>query len=71
MAHELFVRFFIFILKLSMRLLISVLLFFAMSLELSAQSDTTTKQLQEVVIYANKFPALSKNIVQKPYGCKN
>ena len=48
-----------------MRLLISVLLFFGMSLELSAQSDTTTKQLQNVVIYANKFPALSKNIVQR------
>ena len=48
-----------------MRLLISVLLFFGMSLELSAQSDTATKQLQEVVIYANKFPALSKNIVQR------
>lgn len=48
-----------------MRLLLSVLLFFAMSLELLAQSDTTTKQLKDVVIYANKFPALSKNIVQR------
>jgi hemoglobin/transferrin/lactoferrin receptor protein len=48
-----------------MRLLISVLLFFGMSLELFAQSDTTSKQLQEVVIYANKFPTLSKNIVQR------
>ena len=48
-----------------MRLLVSVLLFFGMSLELFAQSDTTSKQLQEVVIYANKFPTLSKNIVQR------
>lgn len=48
-----------------MRLLLSVLLFFGMSLELLAQSDTTSKQLQDVVIYANKFPTLSKNIVQR------
>ena len=33
-----------------MRLLLSVLLFFGMSLELLAQSDTTSKQLQDVVI---------------------
>jgi len=48
-----------------MRLIFSVLLFFGMSLELLAQSDTTDKQLQDVVIYANKFPTLSKNIVQR------
>ena len=48
-----------------MRLIISVLVFFSMSLNLLAQSDTTTKQLKDVVIYANKFPTLSKNIVQR------
>ncbi len=48
-----------------MRLIISVLVFFSMSLDLLAQSDTTTKQLKDVVIYANKFPTLSKNIVQR------
>ena len=48
-----------------MRLILSVLLFFGMSLELLAQSDTSSKQLQDVVIYANKFPTLSKNIVQR------
>ncbi|MFM8963474.1 MAG: TonB-dependent receptor plug domain-containing protein, partial [Sphingomonadales bacterium] len=48
-----------------MRLILSVLVFFSMSLNLLAQSDTTTKQLQDVVIYANKFPTLSKNIVQR------
>jgi len=48
-----------------MRLIFSVLLFFGMSLELLAQSDTSSKQLQDVVIYANKFPTLSKNIVQR------
>ena len=29
------------------------------------QSDTTKKALPDVVVFANKFPALSKNIVQK------
>ena len=48
-----------------MRLILSVLVFFIMSLNLLAQSDTTTKQLKDVVIYANKFPTLSKNIVQR------
>ncbi len=48
-----------------MRLIVSVLVFFSMSLNLLAQTDTTTKMLQDVVIYANKFPALSKNIVQR------
>jgi hemoglobin/transferrin/lactoferrin receptor protein len=48
-----------------MRLIVSVLLFFGMSLKLLAQSDTSSKQLQDVVIYANKFPTLSKNIVQR------
>jgi hemoglobin/transferrin/lactoferrin receptor protein len=48
-----------------MRLILSVLVFCSMSLNLLAQSDTTTKQLKDVVIYANKFPTLSKNIVQR------
>jgi hemoglobin/transferrin/lactoferrin receptor protein len=48
-----------------MRLILSVLVLFSMSLNLLAQSDTTTKQLKDVVIYANKFPTLSKNIVQR------
>ena len=48
-----------------MRLILSVLLFFGMSFELLAQSDTSSKRLQDVVIYANKFPTLSKNIVQR------
>lgn len=48
-----------------MRLILSVLVFFSMSLNLLAQFDTTTKQLKDVVIYANKFPTLSKNIVQR------
>ncbi len=48
-----------------MRLILSVLLFFGMSIELFAQSDTSSKQLQDIVIYANKFPTLSKNIVQR------
>lgn len=48
-----------------MRFIVSVLVFFSMSLNLLAQSDTTTKQLNEVVVYANKFPTLSKNIVQR------
>jgi hemoglobin/transferrin/lactoferrin receptor protein len=48
-----------------MRLILSVLLFFGMSIKLLAQTDSTTKQLKDVVIYANKFPTLSKNIVQR------
>jgi hemoglobin/transferrin/lactoferrin receptor protein len=48
-----------------MRLIVSVLLFFGMSLDLLAQSDTSSKRLQDAVIYANKFPTLSKNIVQR------
>jgi hemoglobin/transferrin/lactoferrin receptor protein len=48
-----------------MRFIFSVLLFFGMSFELLAQSDTSSKRLQDVVIYANKFPTLSKNIVQR------
>lgn len=39
-------------------------LFFGMSVHLFAQVDTA-KSLQEVVVYANKFPSLSKNIVQQ------
>lgn len=30
-----------------------------------SQSDSSKKELPEVVVFANKFPALSKNIVQK------
>ena len=46
-----------------MRKIIATILFFGMTSSLMAQNDTT-KYLQEVVVYANKFPALSKNIVQ-------
>ena len=42
---------------------ILAVLFFGMTTGLMAQHDTT-KSLQEVIVYANKFPALSKNIVQ-------
>ena len=35
------------------------------SLECLSQSDSSKKTLPEVVIFANKFPALSKNIIQK------
>ena len=38
-------------------------LFFGCSLNLIAQKDTTNS-LQDVTVYANKFPALSKNIIQ-------
>lgn len=48
-----------------MRIIISAVLLFMMSRESTAQSDTTVKQLQKVVVYANKFPALSKNIIQR------
>ena len=48
-----------------MRLFIAAVLFLGMSVHAMAQSDTTTKKLQDVVIYANKFPALSKNIIQR------
>jgi hemoglobin/transferrin/lactoferrin receptor protein len=34
-------------------------------IHLHAQLDTTKKALPDVVVFANKFPALSKNIVQK------
>ncbi|MFM1929568.1 MAG: hypothetical protein RL387_896 [Bacteroidota bacterium] len=39
------------------------LLFFGSSLNLMAQKDTATS-LQDVTVYANKFPTLSKNIIQ-------
>ena len=48
-----------------MRLFIAAVLFLGMFVHAMAQTDTTTKKLQDVVIYANKFPALSKNIVQR------
>ena len=48
-----------------MRLFLGAVLFLGMPLHAMSQSDTTTKKLQDVVIYANKFPALSKNIVQR------
>ena len=47
-----------------MRLLIGAVLFLGMSNFALAQTDTTTKKLQDVVLYVNKFPTLSKNIVQ-------
>ena len=47
-----------------MRLFIGAVLFLGMSMHALAQVDTTTKKLQDVVIYANKFPTLSKNIIQ-------
>ncbi len=48
-----------------MRLFIGAIVFLGMSTHALAQTDTTTKKLQDVVIYANKFPALSKNIIQR------
>ena len=48
-----------------MRNLLLAVLFFGMSAKLLAQEDTTAKQLQDVVVLANKFPTLSKNIVQR------
>lgn len=38
-------------------------IFFGMSMHLMAQTDSA-KSLQDVIVYANKFPELSKNIVQ-------
>lgn len=46
-----------------MRNIVAIILFFGMSSNLNAQSDTT-KPLQDVVVFANKFPTLSKNLVQ-------
>ena len=46
-----------------MRKIIASILFFGMTSSLMAQNDST-KSLQEVVVFANKFPTLSKNIVQ-------
>jgi hemoglobin/transferrin/lactoferrin receptor protein len=46
-----------------MRNIIATILFFGVTSSLMAQKDTT-KALQEVVVYANKFPTPSKNIVQ-------
>ena len=34
------------------------------SVHIFGQSDTAKKALPDVVVFANKFPALSKNIVQ-------
>ena len=48
-----------------MRNVLLAILFFGMSTSLMAQEDTSTKQLQDVIIFANKFPTLSKNIVQR------
>lgn len=48
-----------------MRLFIGAIVFLGMSTHALAQTDTTTKKLQDVVIYANKFPTLSKNIIQR------
>ena len=46
-----------------MRKIIATILFFGVSPSLMAQKDTT-KPLQEVVVFTNKFPRPSKNIVQ-------
>jgi hemoglobin/transferrin/lactoferrin receptor protein len=46
-----------------MRIVIATILFFGSTSSLMAQKDTT-KPLQEVVVFANKFPTPSKNIVQ-------
>ncbi len=46
-----------------MRNIIATILFFGISSSLMAQKDST-KTLQEVVVFANKFPTPSKNIVQ-------
>lgn len=40
-------------------------LFIVKSGYIFSQKDTTQKNLPEVVVYANKFPTLSKNIVQR------
>ena len=42
-----------------------VLFFIINNSHLHAQIDTTKKALPDVVVFANKFPTLSKNIVQK------
>jgi len=46
-----------------MRNIIATILFFGITSNLIAQKDST-KTLQEVVVFANKFPTPSKNIVQ-------
>ena len=46
-----------------MHKIILAFLLIGSSLELRAQKDST-KSLQDVVVYANKFPTLSKNIIQ-------
>lgn len=46
-----------------MRNIIATILFFGITSNLMAQKDST-KTLQEVVVFANKFPTPSKNIVQ-------
>jgi hemoglobin/transferrin/lactoferrin receptor protein len=46
-----------------MRKLILAILLIGSGLELSAQKDTSNS-LKDVVVYANKFPTLSKNIIQ-------
>ena len=42
-----------------------IFFFIINNVHLYAQLDTTKKVLPDVVVFANKFPALSKNIVQK------
>ena len=46
-----------------MRNILATILFFGVTSSLMAQKDST-KTLQEVVVFANKFPTPSKNIVQ-------
>jgi hemoglobin/transferrin/lactoferrin receptor protein len=42
-----------------------IFFFIINNVHLYAQLDTTKKALPDVVVFANKFPALSKNIIQK------
>ncbi|MDP4620322.1 MAG: hypothetical protein NWS87_07365 [Sediminibacterium sp.] len=42
-----------------------IFFFIINNFHLFAQIDTTKKALPDVVVFANKFPTLSKNIVQK------
>ena len=42
-----------------------IFFFIINNVHLYAQLDTTKKVLPDVVVFANKFPALSKNIIQK------
>lgn len=47
------------------RIFLLLLLLIANGLFVIAQTDTTKKVLPDVVVFANKFPTFSKNIIQK------